>query len=330
MRKKTSRKARYLRYAALVLAIVCVVSAGFFFLQLWEKGQGDFTDLHPDDSVLEYAGNQYELKKNIETFLVLGLDKFEDDSTDESYNNDKQADFLMLFVLDNDAQTCTAIHINRDTMANVQVLGVAGDTVATLTKQIALAHTYGNGQEMSCRNTAEAVSDLLMGMKIDHYISATMDAVPILNDLLGGVQVEVLDDFSGIDDTLVKGETVTLMGVQALTYVRARAGLEDSSNAARMVRQRQYLNALGKKAQERSAADEDFVADATMEMADYIVSDRSVTQLQELLRKLSTYEFVGMRDIPGETKMGERFLEFYPESAAIEELVVQLFYKQKG
>mgnify|MGYP000585160404 FL=1 len=68
-----------------------------------------------------------------------------------------------------------------------------------------------------------------------------MDAVPILNDLLGGVEVTVLDDFSGIDDTLIKGETVTLHGDHALTYVRERYGLEDSSNSTRMVRQRQYM-----------------------------------------------------------------------------------------
>ncbi len=330
MKNKTSRKARYLRYAALVLAIVCLFSAGFFFLRLWEQGQGNFPTFTPEDTYLQYAGKTYERKDNIETFLMLGLDKFEDNTVSDSYNNDKQADFLMLFVLDNAAQTCSAIHINRDTMASVNVLGVAGETVATVTKQIALAHTYGNGQEISCRNTAEAVSQLLLDIRVDHYASVTMDAVPVLNDLLGGVEVEVLDDFTGIDDTLVKGETVTLTGAQALTYVRSRYGLEDSSNSARMVRQRQYINALRKKAMDRFAADDEFMVETTLEMADYVVSDRSVTQLQELLRKISSYTFVETVDIQGETKVGERFLEFYPDPAAIEALVIQLFYQLKS
>ncbi len=34
-----------------------------------------------------------------------------------------------------------------------------------------------------------------------------------------------MDDFSSIDSTLVQGETVTLMGNHALTYVRTRGGL---------------------------------------------------------------------------------------------------------
>ena len=74
-----------------------------------------------------------------------------------------------------------------------------------------------------------------------------MDAVPVFNDLVGGVEIEVLDDFTGIDDTLVKGKTVTLMDEHALHYVRTRKDLEDSSNSTRMKRQQQYINALYEK-----------------------------------------------------------------------------------
>ncbi len=330
MKNPNSRKARYLRYAALVMAILCLVFAAFFFLRLWEQGQGNFPTVDTEDPYLQYGGKQYERKENLETILVLGLDKFDEDAASDSYNNDQQADFLLLLVMDHEAETYAAIQINRDTMVSMNVLGVAGDPVATVTKQIALAHTYGNGRDASCQNTAASVSKLLLNMPVDHYISLTMDSVPVLNDFLGGVEVEVLDDFTGIDDTLVKGTTVTLMGQQALTYVRTRAGLEDSSNTARMERQRQYLNALRKKATDQFAADDERLVEATLEMADYIVSDRSVTQLQDLLRKFSTYEFQEVSQIRGESKMGEKFMEFYPEQASVEEIVVQLFYKLKN
>ena len=36
-------------------------------------------------------------------------------------------------------------------------------------------------------------------MKIDHYMTLTMDAVGILNDLAGGVTLEVLDDMTELD-----------------------------------------------------------------------------------------------------------------------------------
>ncbi len=329
MRKHGVNRSTYYKYATIALFVVFLIFAGFFLLNLWEKGREGSWKYDPEDPYVKYDGKNYQLKSGIETFLVLGLDKFEGASSGDSYNNDKQADFLMLLVLDNDAKTCSALHINRDTMTDVNILGVAGNRIDTETKQIALAHTYGNGKEVSCRNTSDAVSSLLLGAKIDHYISVTMDSVPVYNDLVGGVELEVLDDFVGIDASLIKGEKITLKGEQALTYVRTRYGLEDSSNSKRMERQRQYLNALYKKTLSCIDQDENFIVESTLSMADYIVSDRSVNQLQDLLKKFFSYEFVEINKIDGESKVGEQFVEFYPDRESIEAIVIDLFYEIK-
>lgn len=288
-----------------------------------------FSNTDFNDYTIEYGGKEYSPKSNVETFLVLGLDKFEDSSADISYNNDKQADFLLLFVLDNNSKKCTAVHINRDTMADMNILGVAGQKIDTVKKQIALAHTYGDGDKTSCRNTADAVSGILHGIKIDHYISLTLDSVAVLNDLAGGVEVTVLDDFTGIDDTLKKGQTVTLFGEHALRYVRTRYGLDDSSNNTRMARQKQYLNALYAKVKKLIEQDEEFIVDTSLKMSDYIVSDRSVNRLQELAQKITTYEFCGIKDIEGKTIMGEKYVEFYPDENSTRKLVISLLYQPK-
>ena len=109
-------------------------------------------------------------------------------------------------------------------MTEIQILGVNGEPAGTMTGQLALAHTYGSGEEDSCENTVLAVENLLYGVEVDHYVSMTMDGWPSSTTWWGGVTLEVLDDFSGIDGTLVQGETVTLKGQQALTYVRSRDG----------------------------------------------------------------------------------------------------------
>ena len=312
-----------------VIALLLVFLISFFLLvlHLWEKQHGTFTGPDFGKTSVKYNGVDYVLKDNVETFLIIGLDKFEEDTAADSYNNDQQADFLLLVVFDNVSEKFTAIHINRDTMANVNILGVAGNKIDTVVKQIALAHTYGNGRDVSCRNTADSVSDLLLGVKVDHYISLTMDSVAILNDLVGGVEVTVLDDFTGIDDTLVQGETVTLSGEHALKYIRARYGLEDSSNIRRMERQRQYIDSLYKKAQECIENDDEFIVEASLKMSDHIVSDRSVTQLQTLANKFNEYEFDEIRTIDGESKTGEQFMEFYPDEDSIKKMVIDLFYK---
>ncbi len=325
--RKADNKRRYLKYGIIVLSVVFLISIVLLLLDIWDNNRGLFPSQDMEDENLVYNGEEYVLRENIETFLVMGLDKNAGTSVSDSYNNDQQADFLMLFVFDNEAKTTSVIHINRDTMTNVNVLGVAGNRIDVARKQIALAHTYGNGRDVSCRNTADAVSELLMGVKVDHYISLAMDSVAVINDLVGGVEVTVLDDFTGIDEALVKGETVTLMGEQALKYIRTRYGLEDSSNTTRMVRQQQYVNALYDKFIDRVESDDSFIVEASLEMSDYIISDRSITQLQELSRKFSEYEYLGIDSLEGESVVGEEFMEFYADEDSIVKIVVEKFYE---
>lgn len=331
MKRTRGSKNRHLQFIALILIIVFLLSAVLVFASVWEKfnGQSDFSGGDSTTDAFTYNGEEYVLKSGIETVLILGLDKFEGEIDSTAYNNDKQSDFMMLLVIDNNNKKFTAVHINRDTMVDMNVLGLSGNKVGTVNKQIALAHTYGNGREVSCRNASDAVSNLLLGIKVDHYISVPMDAVPVFNDLVGGVEVEVLDDFTGIDDTLIKGETVTLTGEQALKYVRSRYGMEDSSNESRMVRQRQYIEALYKKTVEKAKADDKFVVDSSLEMSDYIVSNYTVTRLQELFNKISDYRFTEIRYLDGEHVVGEEFMEFTADEESIKKMVSELFYSLK-
>lgn len=329
MGKKRNDKRKLMRGLAVALLAVFLLTGAFLLLELWEKRQSIFPEQKTENTVYEYNGVEYVKNEDVESFLILGLDKFEDAINNDSYNNDQRADFLMLLVFDNSEKKFTAVHLNRDTMVNMNVLGVAGQKIGTVNKQLALAHTYGNGRDVSCRNTADAVSELLNGVKVNHYLSITMDAVPILNDLLGGVEVTVLDDFSGIDDTLIKGETVTLHGDHAITYVRERYGLEDSSNSTRMVRQRQYMTAVYDKAMLEIENDDNFVIEASSKLADYIVSDRSVNQLQEIAKKLSQYKFTEIETLEGESVVKDGLMEFRPDADSIDKIVFELFYKKK-
>lgn len=319
-----------LKVIAVLLAMIILVCGILFAINLWEtrnRKEFDREATSNFDSVIEYEGRKYNLNENVETLLVIGLDKFEIENT-ESYSNDMQADFLMLLVVDNENKTFTGLHINRDTVTEVDVLGVAGDKIDVNEQQIALAHTYGNGKEVSCRNTAVAVSNLL-NVEIDHYVSVTMDAVEVFNDYVGGVELTVLDDFSGIDDSLVKGKTVTLKGDHALNYVRGRQGLDDTTNNRRMVRQRQYIEALYQKALLCMEDDDSFVLNAASKLSSYIVSDCSANRLQTIAEKLAEYEFNGIQDMKGESVAGEKFMEFYPDAKALKETIVGLFYVPK-
>lgn len=329
---------RVLKGTAAILAVVLVLLAGMLLLQRWENTQdapvsssGEASSVEADAPVdgreiTYYNGTAYAKRENLETVLLLGVDKYEGE-TPEGYINNQQADFLLLLVMDKQNETCTPIQLNRDTMTQIQILGVTGEPAGTFTGQLALAHTYGSGEEDSCENTVLAVENLLYGMEIDHYVSLTMDGVALLNDLVGGVTVEVLDDFSGIDDSLVQGETVTLQGQQALTYVRSRGGLEDSSNLHRMERQRQYLAALQQQLKAAVQQEDGFTLDALLQLNEYMVSDCTVNQLSDLGDSLAAYQVSDILTTPGEAQEGEEFMEFTVDETALQQLVLDVFYE---
>ena len=110
---------KYTKYVIIIFAVIFLISAALLLLELWEKHRSDFPELSEKSDVIEYNGQKYSPKKGVETFLAIGLDKFQGSSTADSHESGIQADFLMLFVLDNEAQSCSAIHINRDTMVDV-------------------------------------------------------------------------------------------------------------------------------------------------------------------------------------------------------------------
>ena len=329
---------RVLKGTAAILAVVLVLLAGMLLLQRWENNQdapvsssGEASSVEAgapvdDREITYYNGTAYAKREDLETVLLLGVDKFEGE-TPEGYLNNQQADFLLLLVMDKQHETCTPIQLNRDTMTQIQILGVTGEPAGTMTGQLALAHTYGSGEEDSCENTVLAVENLLYGVGIDHYVSLTMDGVALLNDLVGGVTVEVLDDFSGIDDSLVQGEIVTLQGQQALTYVRSRGGLEDSSNLHRMERQRQYLAALQQQLKAAVQQEDGFTLDALLQLNEYMVSDCTVDQLSDLGNSLAAYQVSDILTTPGDAQEGEEFMEFTVDEDALQQLVMDVFYE---
>lgn len=331
MSKIKNKKAKIIYGFLIFLLVIIFIGSTFLLIQRWEKGQGLFVGQGETElpSVVRIDGVDYVINDDIQSILVMGLDKFESSVDNSGFTNDQQADFVMLFVLNNSNKTYSAIHLNRDTMCDVNVLGVAGEKLDVVNMQLALAHTYGNGREVSCRNTVDAVSGLLNNAKIDKYVSFTMDVVPVITDLVGGVEVEVKDDFSEIDDTLIAGETVLLHGEHALNYVRTRQGLEDSSNKTRMVRQQEYLTSLFESMNKKFKEDENFLINASFELSDYMVSNYTAKQLENIVSNISDYKFTDIYELEGESVVGKEFMEFYANEESIDKIVLDLFYKPK-
>lgn len=314
------------------MAIVLLCLAGLFLLHTWEECTNTVSSCGsgaPEEEPVYYNGEWYLPRKGLETILAIGVDQASEDSALYREEHYEQSDFLMLLVIDQEAGHCISIHINRDTMAEIRVLDDdTNEHLGTVTGQLSLAHSYGNRPEARCKNTADAVSGLLYGIPIDHYLSLSMDGVAILNDLVGGVTLEVMDDLTGLDAALIQGETVTLRGQQALTYVRARQGLDDPTNLHRMERQRQYLEALKEQLTAHMESENDFTTSALLELNEYMVSDCTIQQLNKLADTLRACGSMDYLTLEGESDDSGKYVEYYLNDSVTRELVMGLFYER--
>ena len=96
-----------------------------------------------------------------------------------------------------------------------------------------------------------------------------------------------------------------------------------------MARQQQYINALYDRINSHIEADDEFLVKLVDTMDDYVVYDSSDQKMLKFAEKFDDYEFLGIREIDGESKLGDEFIEFYPDEDSIWEIVIDLFYTPK-
>jgi anionic cell wall polymer biosynthesis LytR-Cps2A-Psr (LCP) family protein len=303
-----------------------------------EKGKSAaelIADKHARAADVVVDGVPYAKKKDLAVYLMMGIDKSGDlETTRQTIGG--QCDVLLLLVLNGEDKRQTVLQIDRDTMTEVELLDAKGNRIGNgivQTQQICFAHTYGTGDEKSCENAVRAVSGLLGlygDLEIDGYMALLYEAIPGLNDTVGGIRVKVEDDFPS-DPTLVKGEEVELVGQHALNFVRGRMSVADGTNANRMKRQRAYLNAFGDRVKEEMHGNSGIINELYETAGPYMVTDITSGALVSIAATAFSCDNGGIVTIGGETKYvvyanGNTYAEFYPDENDLSEKILSLFY----
>ena len=273
-------------------------------------------------------GVEYFPRQDVTVMLIAGIDEEGPVTDSNSYNNSGEADMISLMVFQDSKKTVDVISLNRDTMTNIPVLGLGGKPAGTVKGQLALAHTYGSGLEDSGKNLRTAVSDLLYGIDIDYYVTMNMDAIAILNDAVGGVTVNVTEDFSAVDPSITMGE-LKLTGKQAVTFVRSRAGVGNQLNLSRMERHVEYVEGFMDSMLHKLETESRFVLNTYEQLSDYILTDCSVNSLSVLLDRFSKYEFGQIVTIDGENVKGTEFMEFYVDEKDLDRVILDYLFEPK-
>lgn len=325
-KKKTVMRAAFAA-AVLILALVIIYS-GLQILQATVLLPSAEDHNSVSSKTITRDGVDYFPRQDITVILAMGIDERGPVQESNSYRNHGEADAVILLILDQTEETYSVLCLNRDSMVVMPALGLGGKQAGTFYGQLALSHTYGKGLEDSCENTRNTVSDLLYDIRIDHYVALNMDAIGILNDAVGGVTVNVTDDFSEVDASLPMGE-VKLNADQALVYVQSRAGVGSQLNISRMERHEQYMNGFMLALTGKLDASDAFILDAYNQVAEYMVTDCSINMISGLLQRCADYTLKEIISPEGENVLGEEYYEFYIDEEKLDELILRLFYAEK-
>lgn len=352
-RKKSSRKQKAPRkkrgpliavliiFGILVLLLATAVGAYFYLNKKGEaqlkKNQSIASITAPEEASSEddgktivYNGAKYKYNEDNINILFMGVDRDMQDTGEKVIGENGQADVLIWAALDSKTGHLSLINISRDAMVDVNKYNVEDKYLGTDKMQLCLAYSYGDGKEKSCENTLQSVSRLMYGMPVNAYVAIDYSAIAPLNDAIGGVTVNVLEDLTQSDSALKAGETVTLHGEQAQTYVRSRNTEVLDSNNQRMERQKQYIDAFLQQAISQTKKNLTLPVTLYNDVSDYMVTNISASEVTHLATLMIQNGVSGgdILTVPGEVTQGDVYAEFNPDDKELYKLILSVFYKE--
>lgn len=295
-------------------------------------GQTEDEYVELEEGQLFHEGEIWQYNEEIMTFLCLGVDARSGISKEKTIGKGGQADAVMLIVVNPHTKQIEIINVNRDSMVEVELYDTEGGYAGTKTLQIALQYAYGDGRIRSCELMEQAISDLFYGIPIHGYVALDMESIPTINDMVGGVDVVVLEDMTKCKTDWYEGASIHLTGEDALLYIREREfeSAELGTNLKRIERQKQYLAQFVNKLKEKTKADITFPLNLYGKVQKHMVTSFSLDEITYLASSLNGYDFSmeNVSTIQGEMKMGEKNEEFYVDDEVLRKKIIETFYEK--
>lgn len=282
--------------------------------------------------VVEYKGKTYRRSSYVKAILCMGVDRQGPMTDSMTSTQGGQADGVFVLAQDTTRNTLKILMIPRDTMTEITLTDLSGNVLGTDIQHLTLAYAYGDGREESCERMAEAVSGLLGGLEMDHYLAADTDVIPMLNDAVGGVTVTIpIDGMEERDPAFIKGARVTLHGDQAEMFVRYRDTKQDHSAITRMAQQQQYITEYFGAMKKKSSEDSQIVTEIFEMIENHMVTDMGKEEYLKIAMDALNTDNLADGDfytVPGETVTTEVYDEFYADQEALMPLILELFYRE--
>ena len=335
-----SNKKKMSKGSRVLLTIVCIVVGiavllGITVLILDRIGHNAMTDdgsgmRTPDQAEqmeagrVRYNGQLYQYKNDITTILFMGVDSREKAASSGEFGRPNQADVIVLGVLDPVEDRIVLISVSRDSMCEIDILDAQGVRTGTANAQLALSYSYGDGADVSCQLTSDAVSRLFYDLPISAYASIYMNGVGRLTDVVGGITVTPNESFGQFQ----AGQSVTINSANAETYLRYRDHTVEGNNA-RMERQKGVIMELARAMLREIRTNPQSILTIYQEISNNVTTNINASSMVYLARVARTMTLSNdVLKVQGESVLGaEQHAEFNVDQTALYELILEIFYE---
>lgn len=339
-KKQNKKKAKKIILGILFTLLGIILAAIITVIVLISMGRGEAVDDNKtdlkisapsfaeiDDGIITYKGQKYKYNQDMASILFMGVDKRSLDDG-ELVGEGGQSDALFLLAMNTATGKPTIFNISRDSMVDINIYDGNGRFVKTENRQICLSYAFGDGKEKSCDYTAISVSRMFYGIPINTYLSIDLDAITVLNDALGGVEVDVLDDLTVKDDELQPGKHVLLQGSQAEAYVRYRNMVDVDANSQRMQRQQQYVTNFIEKTLGKTKENIGFPLELYNQAEGYTSTNITPAKISYFAYMFLSNDFSSnnLLTVPGNVTMGEKYAEFNVDQEAFYQMILDTYY----
>ena len=284
--------------------------------------QDVFEEMASFQNTIDYHGTTYQYRKDIVNVLCIGVDKEEAMwERDDDGGSVGQADAVFLVSFDFEHSNIRILAIPRDTMVSIVACDENGNEMGAFTGQLALQYAYADGQEKSCSLVIGQVADILKNeVPINGYVAMNLSCIGTVNDAVGGVTVEMDDDYTLYNAKFKKGATVHLQGEEAQEFVQGRDIMVSGSAYSRIGRQKRYLKAFISQAKKTLAQNPALAVNLMSQLSDYMLTDISTDEVLYLSTELSGCNFdeENMQILQGNIQMGEQYEEYYLDDEAVQ------------
>ena len=284
---------------------------------------------NPDEGYdVIYNGEKYVYNRDIITLLFLGIDKTGTVAPAEDGISGGQSDAMFLLTLNPHTMIMEIIAIPRDTIAEIDLYDRAGNYTYSGYAQICLQHAYGDAMSVSNERAKKAVSRLFYDLPIHSVTSVNLGAIPGINDAFGGITLDSLYTFSDEGWDFVEGQTVTLLGRGAYSYIHYRDTSRHFTAGERLARQKQYITLFMDKAMNEVRQNLGKVIEVYNAVADYVVTDLGISDMTYLASELVKYQFGGIYTLEGSVDTSRRTERYYLDKDVFYRMIIEKFYER--